>query len=142
MLGKLVGYCESVQEYEAGIVYGQQILKHDGAHERTYCHLMRLYYLAGDRTRALRQFQRCARVLHEELGIEPSERTMTLYQQIQAGRPIRTILEPRARASIERETVALPNTLDHLNQIKMVLLQAQHQLDLEIEAVTAVLDID
>ena len=56
-------------EYEAGQNYGSIILGFDRARESTHRHLMQLYYLAGDRTGALRQYERCARALDAELGV-------------------------------------------------------------------------
>jgi DNA-binding SARP family transcriptional activator len=46
---------------------------------------MRLFYMAGDRTSALRQYQRCAEALAEDLNIQPGENTVKLYKQIQGG---------------------------------------------------------
>jgi hypothetical protein len=45
---------------------------------------MRLHYIAGDRTGALRQFERCRDALREELGIAPGERIRLLCEQIRA----------------------------------------------------------
>jgi DNA-binding SARP family transcriptional activator len=42
---------------------------------------MRAYYMAGDRTMALRQYERCAAALAEELGVAPSTQTLMLYEQ-------------------------------------------------------------
>lgn len=42
MLGKLISHCEEEKEYEAGLEYGERILKMDRAHERTYRKMMRL----------------------------------------------------------------------------------------------------
>jgi DNA-binding SARP family transcriptional activator len=82
MLGKLIDHCEAHQQIEAGMVYGAHILRYDRAHEQTHRRLMRLYYLAGDRTASLRQFEHCASILDEELAVEPTERTKALYEQI------------------------------------------------------------
>ncbi|MBK9052316.1 MAG: hypothetical protein IPL78_15845 [Chloroflexi bacterium] len=60
MLDKLMGYCESHQHYEEGITYGQQILHCDYARGIRHRRLMRLHYLLGDRTGALRQYNHCA----------------------------------------------------------------------------------
>jgi DNA-binding SARP family transcriptional activator len=86
ILGKLMGYCGANQMFDAAIAYGQVILHHDRAHERTHRHLIRLLYLAGDRTGAIRQYQRCADALDAELGIKPSKSTMVLYEQIREDR--------------------------------------------------------
>jgi DNA-binding SARP family transcriptional activator len=82
MVEKLLGYCEARGKPEEGLLFGERLLRHDRAHERAHWRLMRLYYLAGDRTGALRQFQRCRTALDEELGVGPGERITTLYEQI------------------------------------------------------------
>ncbi len=47
---------------------------------------MRLLALSGRRSEALAQYQTCRRLLAEELGIEPSQETMQLYEQIRDGK--------------------------------------------------------
>ena len=85
MVDKLVDYCEANQDYETGLAYASRLLEFDPARERTHRRLMRLLYLAGDRTTALRQYERCVIALDKELGVRPSERTVALYEQIRAG---------------------------------------------------------
>jgi DNA-binding SARP family transcriptional activator len=84
MLNKLMAYSEAHHEYEAGVSYGDTVLRYDRAHERTHQRLMRIHYLAGDRTAALRQFRQCAAALHEELGVKPSRHTLRLHEQIRS----------------------------------------------------------
>ena len=84
MLDKLMSYCEARQDFEAGLAYGARVLRKDRARERTHRRLMRLAHLAGDRTGALRQYQRCVLALEEELGVKPAERTEDLYRAILA----------------------------------------------------------
>ncbi len=67
-----------------GVSYGQQILRHDRAHESTHRRMMWLHHLAGNRTTAMRQFHRCAEVLRQELGVEPAPATVALYERIRA----------------------------------------------------------
>ncbi len=81
---KLMAYCEAQHLPEQGLAHGEEILRHDRARERTHRRMMRLQSLAGDRIAALRQFERCVAALEEELGVQPSRRTITLYQQIRA----------------------------------------------------------
>ena len=83
LLDKLIGHCEARGDYETGLTYGARALRCDRASERTHRKLMRLRYLAGDRTGALRQFERCVAALQEELGVGPEERTLALYREIQ-----------------------------------------------------------
>ena len=82
MLEKLLGYCEVAGRFEEGLGYGERILRHDRAHERAHWRMMRLSYLAGDRTGALRQFEKCRAALAEELGVAPGRLTRTLHEQI------------------------------------------------------------
>lgn len=84
MLNKLMTYFETMEEYVMGLVYGHRILQSDRAHERTHWRMMRLQYLAGDRTAALRQYERCVSALDEELGVKPAKWTVSLYNQIRA----------------------------------------------------------
>jgi DNA-binding SARP family transcriptional activator len=84
MLDRLIRYCEAHQEYAAGLNYGERILKYDPARERTHQQMMRLKYLAGDRTGAMRQYDRCVKALSEELGVQPGRRTRELLDQIRS----------------------------------------------------------
>lgn len=95
LLFKLMSCCEAHHEYEAGQLYGSLILNYDRASERTHRRLMELQYLAGDRTGALRQYDRCVAALEEELGVKPDKRTVALYQKIRSG-------------EVERPTAAIP----------------------------------
>ena len=82
MLDKLMDYCESHQQYEEGISYGERILRYDPAREHTHRRLMRLHYLSGNRTAALRQYRKCMEILRVELDVEPAQRTHQLFQLI------------------------------------------------------------
>lgn len=87
MLYKLMRYCEAHNEYEAGQLFGTRILNYDRASERTHRQLMQLQYMAGDRTAALRQYERCVAALDEDLGVKPDRRTVELYEMIRSGEP-------------------------------------------------------
>jgi len=84
MLDKLTGFCESRGRYEEALMYGGRILQHDRARERTHQQIMRLHYLAGDRTGALRQYESCVAALRDELDVRPSRRTVMLYEHLRA----------------------------------------------------------
>lgn len=94
MLHKLMVYFEAHQQYELALSYGTRILQCDRAHERTHWRMMRLYYLAGDRTAALRQYERCVAALQEELGVGPARWTVELYEQVRADRLQDSMLSP------------------------------------------------
>jgi len=96
MLDKLMSACEVQHQYEQGISYGQRILSCDEAREQTHRKLMRLYYLAGERTAALRQYERCIAQLKEQLDVLPAEPTTVLYQYICADNKAAIRSEPFA----------------------------------------------
>jgi DNA-binding SARP family transcriptional activator len=82
MLDKLMEYCEVHTQYEEGVFYGETILRYDRAREQTHRRLMRLYYLSGHRTGALRQYQKCVETLREELNVKPTHSTLQLFEMI------------------------------------------------------------
>jgi DNA-binding SARP family transcriptional activator len=82
LLDKLMAFCEAHGRYEEGLIYGQQILRCECAHERTHRRLMRLYARSGDRTAALRQYEQCCATLERELNVAPSAETRLLYEAI------------------------------------------------------------
>jgi DNA-binding SARP family transcriptional activator len=85
ILDKLVAYHRERGEYEAGIAFGTLALRSDRARERTHQSLMTLRLLAGDRTGALRQYERCVSALREELDIAPAQETEALLRSIKGG---------------------------------------------------------
>ena len=54
------------------------------AHSREppYRQLMRAHFLAGDRSQALRTYERCAHLLAGELGVDPHPETTALRDQL------------------------------------------------------------
>jgi DNA-binding SARP family transcriptional activator len=134
MLDKLVQYCELHQMYEVGLTHGMKILRQDQAYERTHRQLMRLYFLAGNRTQALHQYVRCVTALRDELGVEPSERTKQLYEQIR----LDTFKSPNSvmknvNIQADESTLVLNNALNHLEQFaeKMKMIESQVQQEIE-----------
>ncbi|MCA9935828.1 MAG: hypothetical protein H6662_19130 [Ardenticatenaceae bacterium] len=129
MLQKLMDFCEEHSEYEAGIEYGMRILRSDLARERTHRSLMRLHYLAGNRTEALRQYERCAAVLRQELDVEPDQHTLTLYKRIQAALPLATEEELALPAFI------LDTRVDKLKQLQSFLDTLSIKVKQEIQTI-------
>ncbi|HEX5705812.1 MAG TPA: bacterial transcriptional activator domain-containing protein, partial [Pyrinomonadaceae bacterium] len=144
MLDKLIGYSEAHQQFELGLTYGAQILRYDRARERTHRQMMSLQYLSGDRTAALRQYERCAAALDEELGVRPDKRTVALYQQIRAGsvetgasemQAAQQQQQSRPAKETEAGSAALADVLGRLNQIQNILADMQQRVNQEIKAV-------
>ena len=137
MLDKLIDWCQAHAEYEVGLGYGEQILRYDRARERTHRRMMRLYYLAGDRTSALRQYEQLVRALREELSVKPSRRSLLLVEQIRAdtfdGTP------PSGGASIGNpppvHSQHQPDPRAHLRHLHESLSVMQRQIRQELEAI-------
>ncbi len=82
LLDRLMEYCEYHGQYKDALAYGDRILRLDVAHERTHRRMVRIYYKSGERTAALRQYERCVAALNDELGVEPARETVELYELI------------------------------------------------------------
>lgn len=140
MLDKLMSYCEARHDYETSVLYGMRIMCYDRARERTHRRLMRLYYLLGDRAEALRQYERCAAALEEELGVNASKSTVAIYRQIQADQldvPTSTLVD----VAIAGDLPASPllEILSHLAHLQRSLADLQNQVEKGIEMVKIVL---
>lgn len=142
MLDKLMGYCEIHRDYETGLQYGMRIMCYDRARENTHRRLMRLHYLNGDRAAALRQFEQCTVALSEELGVEPSKRTLALYKQIQLDQleessPIPT--SNGATMPLDAAGTHLFEVLERLTQLQDTLSDLQNQVQQTIETLEPIL---
>jgi DNA-binding SARP family transcriptional activator len=127
ILEQLMSHCEARRRYAKGIAYGQCILRHDPARECTHRHLMRLYYQAGDRTTALRQYDRCVAAMAKHFDLEPSRETVTLYHQVRGDR----LAEPAIQAAEPGSDLllGLHTRLDHI-QASLTALQCQVQQEM------------
>ena len=85
-LERLVRGHTALGAYEPAIRYALRWLALDPLHEPVHRWLMILHAQAGQRTAALRRYQDCVRILKEELGLSPSEDTVSLYEEIRAGK--------------------------------------------------------
>ncbi|HOV48557.1 MAG TPA: ABC transporter substrate-binding protein [Anaerolineae bacterium] len=71
-------------EYPAAIEVAGRLLTLEPWREETHRELMRLLALTGQRGAALAQYERCRRLLRDELGLEPLAETTALYARIRA----------------------------------------------------------
>lgn len=134
MLDKLMDYCEVHRQYESALDYGRRILYHDRAREHTHRRLMRLRYLSGDRTGALRQYAECTSALEAELGVAPSADTQFLYERICSGQ-LPADEEPAVDDSaVSKDAVFLQKTLARLHMLQASAQVANARLQQEIEA--------
>lgn len=137
LLEKVIDACIALRQYENGIVYGMRVLQYDRARERTHRLLMRLYCLAGNRSAALRQFELCATALAEELDVKPSQRTLTLRDQIRADQLLETNPVPSHPASpAESPLLSTSQVVTELKPLQTHLAGLQQEVKTLIQRLT------
>ena len=72
-------------DLESAIVVARRWLALDRLNEAAHGQLMRLYAWSGRRPAALQQYQECARILQEQLGVPPQESLAALDRAIRNG---------------------------------------------------------
>ncbi len=123
-LMKLMDYSESRSHYATGIAYGERILLIDPAHERTHQRLMLMHYLSGDRTTALRQYERCSTALYNDLGVKPAHVTIDLRDKISADELLQ--IQPALTQGTQPEMLTV---LSHLTLLQSMLSSIQAQFE-------------
>lgn len=130
-LDRLLCYSEARGAFEAGIGYGLSALRIHRACERTHRQLMRLYHKQGDRSAALRQYERCVTALDQELGVTPSARTEALAAQIRA--------DAADSAHPPEAAPGLSHVLAGLYGLQATIAATQREVQAQIEAVEQLL---
>jgi DNA-binding SARP family transcriptional activator len=83
---RLLEHYQITKQYQAGQDVAQRLLEVEPLREATYRHLMRLLAAEGQRQAALDQFEIGRSLLWQEVGVEPTEETAVLAEQIRQGR--------------------------------------------------------
>jgi len=128
MLDKLMCYCEANSEYEKAITHGTRILSLDCAREQTHRRIMRLHYLSGDRTAALRQFERCAATLDLELGVKPETKTLSLYESIRKDLLDEVVLASKTSGAPSLPPTSISAAIIGLRQLRTALYDIERLL--------------
>lgn len=71
--------------YEKAITWATAILGEDRCDEAAHRRLMQIYAAQGRRSEAFQQYQRCVRILQQELGVQPLPETNQFFQTLLAG---------------------------------------------------------
>jgi LuxR family maltose regulon positive regulatory protein len=82
VLETLAGLYANRRNLQRAVELYQRLLSENPYREGAYRELMHCYYRLGDRAAAIRQYQTCAEILREELGLSPAAETEALYMQI------------------------------------------------------------
>ncbi len=130
MLDTLIGHCREHRDHQKAIDYGERVLRVDRAHERGHQQLMSAYYRSGDRTAALRQYERCKAALQAELGVQPSRQTRELYEQMRADEP-EAAAEPPDAGSVDPPL----DVVDRLERLLEYLTEVETKIKEELRVV-------
>jgi DNA-binding SARP family transcriptional activator len=139
MLDQLIRYSQSQRKYDRGLSYAATALRYEPASERTHRQIMRLYYYAGDRSAALRQYDRCVASLKSEFGVQPTGRTAELLKHIQADDVELPSAPPADLAESEVPDTLLPEVLKHLKEFRATLSAVQRKVRRDIRNVEGAL---
>lgn len=82
LLSRLAECLSRLGHYRQALTACQKALSIDAMRESLYRQMMRYHYRLGQRDQALRAFERCRKVLVEELGVDPMPQTLALYTAI------------------------------------------------------------
>ncbi|MDP2008354.1 MAG: AAA family ATPase [Rubrivivax sp.] len=82
-LRELCEGAEAAADWPDALAHAHELLALAPTSEDAHCRLMRLHYLAGDRSAALLAFDACERLLKDEVGARPSPATLALLATIE-----------------------------------------------------------
>jgi len=87
MCSVLANHYLAIKRYEDAARWATAILKENRCDETAHRQLIQIYAAQGRRSEALRQYQRCERLLREELGVQPLPETMLVFQTLLTNEP-------------------------------------------------------
>ena len=128
-LDQLVQISEDNGRYPIAEEYARRKVELDPLQESAHRQLMRALYAQGQRSAALNQFQTCATVLREELGVEPESETVRLRQEIQT--ETLAVLTPTVASvpySLPAVTTPFVGREAELEQLKQRLTEGNYRL--------------
>ncbi|MEM7802588.1 MAG: BTAD domain-containing putative transcriptional regulator, partial [Chloroflexota bacterium] len=110
-LNLLTSHYWAGRDFDPAIQYAKRKLSLDPLTEQNHRDLMRLFASANQTTAALRQYEQCVDLLQTELGIEPEEETVALFESIRTRR-LRAEEPPRPILKVKSSTKRTAHLLD------------------------------
>ena len=92
---------------------------------------MLMKYSSGDRTGALRLYERCVTALAEELAVKPERQTTAIYEQMRTGRMEKLDQHGHANGA---DNSSVTEMLDRLRRLQLVLAAVQKRVQRDIAA--------
>jgi DNA-binding SARP family transcriptional activator/tetratricopeptide (TPR) repeat protein len=99
-LQQLITLLVAQHAYETAVPLAERLINHEPLDETGYRQLMQLHALNRNRAAALHTYRRCAAILQQELGVDPSPETQAQYQHILAMET--AVARPRPTRTTER----------------------------------------
>ena len=101
---------EQQQDYQAALAALDRALAFDPLQEDVQRSALRVHYLAGDRTGAIRRYESLRRVLDEEMGVPPMAETRALYDAIISDQAVgdQLIRDPGSGIGLQLRRTAAP----------------------------------
>lgn len=101
-LAARIDAAEAAGEFAAALVLAEELLAHEPLSEAAHRRVIRLHYLNRDRAAALLAFDRCERVLKDEVGTTPSAETLALLAQVSSAAAPAAAAPPPVPATVLR----------------------------------------
>lgn len=140
-LDKLVACCDARGLVDCGLAHAEMILRCDPTEEQAHYHIMHMHWLSGHRSRAMRQYLLCEKMLLQELGVQPSERTKKLYDQIRADQ-VESLPENALTFqsnALQLDAEGLTGLMTSFQHLQTQLAKIEQQLKRDIHVVAAAL---
>ena len=133
-LGKLMEFYEGIGDYERSLAYGERILSYDNAREQVHRRIMNLYWLMGNRSAALAQYDRCVEMLRETWNVAPMEETVLLYRRIISQ------MSPSRAVGLQRGDGLDRQRLEEARRRLQRLERAIDRLHVQVDAISKLVD--
>jgi DNA-binding SARP family transcriptional activator len=99
-LRSLAAAYEASGAWESALSSLRQLLHFEPWDESAHRKVMTLLAIHNQRSAAISQYEHCRQLLQEELGVEPEEDTVGLYEQIRQGKYTQNIIKESERMSM------------------------------------------
>lgn len=114
-------------KYSEAVACARRYLEIDDLAEQVHCRLIDLYAAQGDRSAALRQYERCATILERELGVDPLPQTRDVYLAVLEDRTfqMKQPFTPPTLETIPSLEAPLVGRQEHINKLEKAFIEAR-----------------
>jgi tetratricopeptide (TPR) repeat protein len=111
-----IDQAQAAGDLAGALLHARELLALEPLSEHAHRCIMRLHYLAGDRAAALLAFDRCERVLKDEVGTRPSPETLALLATIE-----QALVAPTVNAPVPTSLLRPPRLIGRDNEWQSLL---------------------